>query len=413
MLIKCSECDLQVSDKAKNCPHCGYPLQPDSKQKNNRKNNKRRRLPNGFGQISEIKNKNLRNPFRAMITVGKTPEGRPICKPLQPVSFFPTYNDAYAALVEHNRNPYDLSTNMTLQELYEKWSTEYFGTFNADSTARTISSAWAYCSSIYDMKVSDIRARHIKGCMNEGYITFKNGSTRLATPNMKARIKSMFNNMLDYAVEYDITDRNYSRSFNIPDEVTKATSSVKKIHIPFTDEEIVTLWKNVDKVEFVDVILIQCYSGWRPRELGLIKVEDVDLNTWMFKGGIKTDAGIDRVVPIHTKIRHLVKARYDEATSIKSPNLINCTDGYARLKDLTLTYSKYKERFDKAMSQLELNPSHRPHDPRKHFVTKAKQYDMDEYAIKYIIGHVIDDVTERVYTDRTIEWLGEEMEKIK
>lgn len=96
MLIKCPECDLQVSDKATFCPHCGYPLQPDIKQRKPRsKNNKRRRLPNGFGQISEIKNRNLRNPFRAMVTVGKTSTGRPICKPLKPESYFPTYNDAY------------------------------------------------------------------------------------------------------------------------------------------------------------------------------------------------------------------------------------------------------------------------------------------------------------------------------
>lgn len=26
MLIKCPECELQVSDKAMNCPHCGYPI---------------------------------------------------------------------------------------------------------------------------------------------------------------------------------------------------------------------------------------------------------------------------------------------------------------------------------------------------------------------------------------------------
>ena len=55
MLIQCPECDLQVSDKANTCPHCGYPLKPDVKLKSSRKPNKRRRLPNGFGQISEIK----------------------------------------------------------------------------------------------------------------------------------------------------------------------------------------------------------------------------------------------------------------------------------------------------------------------------------------------------------------------
>ena len=71
MLTQCPECELPVSDKANACPHCGYPLKPSEKIKRPRKSNKRRRLPNGFGQISEIKNRNLRNPFRAMVTVGK------------------------------------------------------------------------------------------------------------------------------------------------------------------------------------------------------------------------------------------------------------------------------------------------------------------------------------------------------
>ena len=78
MLIKCPECELQVSDKAATCPHCGFPLQSSVKSRKPRaKNNKRRRLPNGFGQISEIKNRNLRKPFRAMVSVGKTETGNP------------------------------------------------------------------------------------------------------------------------------------------------------------------------------------------------------------------------------------------------------------------------------------------------------------------------------------------------
>ena len=71
MLIPCPECALNVSDKAISCPHCGFPLKPEKLSKKTKgKYNKRRRLPNGFGQISEIKNRKLRNPFRAMITVG-------------------------------------------------------------------------------------------------------------------------------------------------------------------------------------------------------------------------------------------------------------------------------------------------------------------------------------------------------
>lgn len=40
--------------------------------------------------------RNLRNPFRVMVTVRKTHTGRPICKPLKHEPYFPTYNDAYA-----------------------------------------------------------------------------------------------------------------------------------------------------------------------------------------------------------------------------------------------------------------------------------------------------------------------------
>lgn len=142
MLLKCPECELQISDKATFCPHCGYPIQPDIKQRKPRnKNNKRRRLPNGFGQISEIKNRNLRNPFRAMITIGKDKNGHPICKPLKPESYFPTYNDAYAALVEYNKNPYDLEPSITVKELYDKWTDEYFKTLKNESSSRATTSA--------------------------------------------------------------------------------------------------------------------------------------------------------------------------------------------------------------------------------------------------------------------------------
>lgn len=286
MLTQCPECELPVSDKANTCPHCGYPLKPSEKQKRPRKSNKRRRLPNGFGQISEIKNRNLRNPFRAMVTVGKTPEGKPICKPLKPESYFATYNDAYAALVEYNKNPYDLEMDL--------------------------------------------------------------------------------------------------------------------------------LWTNISSKQGIDIMLIQCYSGWRPQELGLLELKDVDLENWTFRGGMKTDAGENRVVPIHSRIQDLVLRKYQEAEALGSPYLLNWTDPNNRnKKNLKLTYARYQKAFERIRDELKLNPNHRPHDGRTHFVTMAKRYGVDEYAIKYMVGHKISDITEKVYTRREFAWLREEIEKIK
>ena len=102
------------------------------------------------------------------VSVGKNQYGRPISKLLKPNAYFRTYNDAYAALVEYNKNPYDLDDDITVSELYDKWIEVYLKDAS-DAYMRTISSAWAYCSSVYDMRAKDLRARHIKGCMDDGY----------------------------------------------------------------------------------------------------------------------------------------------------------------------------------------------------------------------------------------------------
>ena len=353
MLVKCPECELQVSDKALSCPHCGYPMPSvGTRSKRPRRPNKRRRLPNGFGQISEIKNKRLRKPYRVMVPVGKT------------------------------------------------------------QTGKCLTSAWAYCGSIYNMRARDVRARHLKGCMEEGTAIIK-GETRHPSAGTKSRMKSLFNLMFDYALEYEIVEKNYARTFNISQDVINEKEQARRGHLTFSDEEINTLWENINKVQYTDVILIQCYSGWRPQELGLIRLEDVDLENWVFSGGLKTEAGRNRKVPIHTKIRGLVQKRYDEAQKIGSKYLINCTDTHTHRSSHMFTYDKYRARFDKIKKALELNPEHRCHDGRMHFITQAKKYDVDEYAIKYMVGHAITDLTERVYTKREFDWLKDEIEKIK
>lgn len=409
MLIKCPECELQVSDKAFSCPHCGLQFKKQSSTQH--KSNKRKRLPNGFGQISKLKNPRLRKPYRAMVSIGKKSNGRPICKLLKPVSYFETYNEAYEALIEYNRNPCDLEADITVMQLYEKWSDEYFKTLSSKSSERTITAAWKYCNSVYDYRVKDLRARHIKYCMEEGIANI-NGVEKKPSSHSKARIKSLFNLMLDYAVEYEIVDRNYARTFDVSDEIISDINQTKRNHIPFTKEEMETLWENIN-VPYVDVLLIQCYSGWRPQELGLIKLEDVDLVNWTFKGGLKTDAGRDRVVPIHPEIKAFVSKRYKEAVSLGSEYLLNACDSATHKRSIKLTYDKYQQRFKKIIKGLNLNEDHRAHDGRVHFVTMCKKYQVDEYAIKYMVGHAIDDITEKVYTQRDVEWLKTEIEKIK
>ena len=283
MLKPCPECQLQVSDQAISCPHCGYPLKSMPKR-----HNRHIRLPNGFGQITEIKGRNLRNPYRAMVTVGKDEVGRPICKLLKPQAYFKTYNDAYAALVEYNKAPYELESEMTIAELYEKWTEQYFQKISQTSI-RTIKSAWSYSTLVYDVRARDLRSRHIKLCMEQA-----------PSQNIANRIKSMFNLMLDYALEYELVDKNYARDFTIEAAPTQTE------HEAFSSEEIETLWK-YQSMPYVCYILLQTYMGWRPQELCLLKRENINWDEMTITGGMKTEAGTNRVVPIHDGVVGLVK----------------------------------------------------------------------------------------------------------
>ena len=115
------------------------------------------------------------------------------------------------------------------------------------------------------------------------------------------------------------------------------------------------------------------------------------------RGGMKTAAGTNRVVPIHERIRPFVEKLY----SADSPRLVN------------MSYQMYRKQFILVRCSLGLDPAHTPHDCRKTFVTMMKWAGADEYAIKRIVGHTIGDITEAVYTERDNEWLKKEIMKIK
>lgn len=405
MLESCPECKLQVSNYAAFCPHCGYIFNPEFKNSPPRKkSNRRRRLPNGFGQITKIKNANLRAPYRAMVTVGKNEDGRPICKLLKPQSYFETYNEAYEALINYNKNPYDLSQTITMNELFEKMIE------NCDRSKKNkndMRSTWGYCREIYDKEVRQVRMNDLKLMIDRATVVRK-GLEIEATPRTKIRIKSLLNVLYDYARENELVDRNLARDFSLNPTIQKEMHRDRLHHITFTHEELNKLWENIN-FDGVRLFLINCYTGWRPSELLNLKLEDIDIEERIMIGGLKTEAGKNRIVPIHSGIQQLVIEQMKYAEEQKSEWFIPSR----RDPKKQMSYEDYRRIFVVMIKTLDLSEQHKPHDMRKTFVTLAKEYNVDEWAIKRIVGHHISDITESVYTDRKTEWFIEEVEKIK
>lgn len=396
-LLKCPECRHDVSDKALSCPNCGYPMNMPSSTKPRIRNGKPTKLPNGYGTIYKMSGKRSK-PYRVMKTDKWIidPVTRKSKQIRSTIGYYQSREDAMIALANYNENPYDIKADsITFSEVYEKWSENYFPTLSNPSSVRTVTAAYAYCNGLYDMRMKDIKVSHLEG-------TILNAQVGDST---KSRIKSLFNMMYKYAVAHDIVEKDYASVMFANGNPIKR-SRTKEV-IPFSQEEIFLLWDNLDNIAFADMILTGIYSGWRPQELAILKVADIDLEAGTMLGGLKTDAGKNRIVPIHPLIKPLIENRMKEATAMQSEFLFNDANGQ---QGTYMTYDKYRKRFEKVMKYLKL--THRPHETRHTFITKAKACDVDEYILKLIVGHAIDDITEKVYTHRTIDQLRAEMDKI-
>lgn len=139
-------------------------------------------------RIRPLKGKNLRKPFRVMVTVDKNEYGKPITKLLKPEAYFETYNDAYLALVEYNKNPYRLDEDVTVDELYHRWM-EAKQELISPSTKRDLNIFWKNAAPLHEIPVRELRAHHIKKWLDESLIA----------PTVRLRIKNVLNQMLDYA----------------------------------------------------------------------------------------------------------------------------------------------------------------------------------------------------------------------
>lgn len=232
------------------------------------------------------------------------------------------------------------------------------------------------------MKYKEIRAYNMQNCINE------------AKPSVRNVVKNLLYNLDKYALELDIITRTYSQLIVIDNNY-----EAKRERRPFTEDEIRTLWDHVD-VKYVDIILIYIYTGFRLNELLLIKVSDVDLNEGILVGGLKTKAGKNRKVPIHSKILPIIQNHYKESNEY----LFNL--GNRCLKDST-----FKLNFNKIMKNL--NMDHILHETRHTFRTLLHNENVDSIIIDLLMGHVGSGSTgDKIYTHKTIEQLKEAVEKI-
>lgn len=345
------------------------------------------RNPNGYGSITKLSGKRRRPWIVRITTAIIEDENNPgkIKQIRKTLGYFPTRAAAMQALADYNNNPFDLDVSkMTFAQLYERWSEDKFRKISK-SMRGGYTAAFKNCAALHDMTFKDLRAVQLQKAVDESAVSYSS----------LTKIKTLFSQLYKYAMYNDIVEKDYSKLVS----VGKDDSDPKRK--PFTEEEIEKLWENID-MPYVDTILIMIYSGWRIGELLDIKAADVDMKELTMRGGLKTAAGKNRIVPIHPKIEPLIRKYYENGaeTLITLPG-----------SSTPHPYPRYLRNFAKTCEKLGMN--HCPHDCRHTFATLADEAGANVISIKRIMGHSSKDVTEKVYTHKDIAALRKAILLIK
>lgn len=228
---------------------------------------------------------------------------------------------------------------------------------------------------------------------------------------------NLYINLDKFALEEDIIDKGYAQFIpNISNkkEVKKAKNkSVEKERL-FTYEQIDYLWnlktrssglKEHSKKEremFIrDFWLMLLYSGMRADELLSLYTANIFIDDNYLIGGLKTEAGINREIPIHPSVKHLYKKYYNPNNEF----LFMQPNGNKMDYDYYLYH--YKNNFKSLHPEVS---EHTAHDARHTLRNELRKLNVKDIIINSIVGHSNDDVGEDIYSHVSID---EKLEAIK
>lgn len=351
----CKKCGCELPEGANFCFQCGRAVNytPTKKKRGN-------------GQGTVIKRNKT---YTAIVTVASywDSEKEKMVHKRKSKGGFATRKEAIAyipTLQAQEDGTSSVNKDMTMKELYTQWHDQHVNDVSK-STMDCYRAAWKYYDSIKFYKVKNVKTATLQECLDNC------GKGKRTQENMKALGTMLFR----MAMSNDLVNKNYAEGL-IP------RGEKQEPRQPFTDVELKKMWDIVNKPEYdyktnhIDLILILCYTGFRLEEfLGLTRESYHEESDWSyFVGGLKTDAGRDRVVGISPKILPLVKR--------------HLKDGYIFSEDgKKLSARKFREdiyypALDAAKIERKV-----PHCCRHTFATLMKDIDGSDKDKMAMIGH--------------------------
>lgn len=335
------------------------------------------RLPPGMGSVHLIGDgKQRRNPWRARVPshVELDPEKGTAKQKYITIGYFESEIEAINALMEYRKNPFTLeASSATFTDVFDAWKEKRYPQLS-NSAKTAYNSAYKNSAALHEMRMRDIRTIHLEHIMD----TIEGGYS------VQSRLKVFWGLIFTYALERDFVSKNYAAFIKTRDREPETT----RTEISAEHREV--LWREALAGDHAaQMVIIYIYTGVRPSELLAIKKADVDLEARIMIGGLKTDAGKDRRIPIHRSIipflEHLI--------ATEGETLVTWTTAAGKAKKYS--YNRYAEKIWKPLMDRLGIAECTPHCTRHTCATMLREAKVEEDIRKAILGHARRDITDR------------------
>lgn len=343
---------------------------------------KYRKRENGNGSVykrSDI----VHRPWYAATPAISDPETGKVAREI--IGHYATRAEALEALMAYNQAP-TKKIRSTFEDLYIEWKTINFKKLSK-SMQDCYSAAYKKLRPIHKKIFKDIRTadmqkiidyyedEHCELDENGKKVRDESGNEKIRAPLSYSSLHHMvvlLGLVYAYAMQNDVVNKDYSKFI-----VISIDKSVEKQ--AFTEIEVKKIEKAAeDGVQYADLILIMCYTGYRISEfLGLTKFNYKPDENVFAGGGNKTEAGRNKIVPIHPKIKP-----YIEIHVAKNGKTIFCKENGKPFSSKEFREKVYYPTIE-AIGIRNLTP----HATRRTFATRAAAAGVRPEDLIRMMGH--------------------------
>lgn len=209
--------------------------------------------------------------------------------------------------------------------------------------------------------------------------------------SISRRLIKLLRNLDKCALQEGIITQGFAQYLN--NDTAKKETIQKKIFSHKIIQKLIKLKTQKSEQLIKDILLILLFTGLRINELLYLQTSNIFLQENYIIGGSKTEAGKNRQIPIHPKIKNIIEKYFNEQNTF----LFCSKNGDA------VQYDFVKHNLRKFTKNYPFLDGYCFHECRHTFRTELERLNIKQVIINSILGHKNGNVSLDVYTHITLQ----------